>query len=100
MNVPQERYDAVMRLREAADELQKARVKEASDVAAKPEMEAALQRRNDAIVDLGRMDVYPPELAKHAGILVEEALSVLYEAGLAPEYEPVAEQDVTIRRPH
>jgi len=99
MNVPPERYDAVMRLSEATEELRKARAEAASEMAASPEEETAEQRRNDAIIDLRRTDMWPPDIAKYAEIPVEEVLPILYEAGLAPEYEPVAERDLTIRPP-
>lgn len=97
----QEQGDIVLRLQQATRELQEAQARRPESQLDFPtdEEEAAKQRRNDAIVDLRRTGMWPQQIAGHAGISFDDVMRILYEAGEAPEYEPVARQDLTIRSP-
>ena len=97
----QKQHDIVLRLQQATKEMQEARARRPKWRLSFPtdEEDAAERKRDAAIVDLRRAGVWPDQIAGHAEISHKEVMRILYEAGEAPEYEPVAKQDPGIRPP-
>ena len=48
---------------------------------------AAESQRNEAVADARRAEVLLKRIAEEAGISVQEVLSILVGAGMAPDYE-------------
>jgi hypothetical protein len=91
----QDQQDSILRLQEATKALREAQAgrPERRWWPTQEEHDAEAQWKQ-AIADARKTDVLPTTIAKYAEAPVEDILSILYDFGLAPEYEPLAQREI------